>query len=129
LSRGRVLRGTIRDDAGKPVVGATVNLERQTIDGYHLAGNYWGGRGFRPNRPATTDSKGAFALTVHPAMRLGLRTTAKSYVPDVRDIDLLAFEGTLDICLTSGKRLSGRVLTEAGNPPGRDVHVSVFGLR
>jgi tetratricopeptide (TPR) repeat protein len=129
LRRGRVLHGCVRSDGGKPIPGASVKITRQGIQGYHLAGNYWGERHFRPNRPTETDSGGAFRLTIHPRMGLAVRITAPGYIPAVREVDAVTLEGKLDVVLEPGTTLSGRILTELGQPPDREVHVSLFGLR
>lgn len=129
LRRGKILRGQVRDDSGTPVAQAAVEVESQSVKGYQHSANWWGTRSVRPNRPTTTDSDGSFEVTVHPALNARLRVTAPGRVAAVRDVDPLTSEGLLEVSLTAARILTGRVLTEGGHEPDRDVQVSVVALK
>lgn len=129
LRRGRIVRGSVRDGEDGPIAGAVVEVVRQIVKGYHLAHESSGERSYRANRPTLTDAEGRFEVAVHPATHVSLKVHAPGFLPEVREIDLLRFEGVLDVTLAPGLRLAGRVLTEEGEEPRREVHLTVLGLR
>lgn len=105
------IRGVVRDPAGEPVAGATVE-----VDG--------GERGFSPMAAAmpatTTASDGTFLLESVPAHGpVSLRAGSAGYLPGyAKEIKLVSGEekAEVNIDLRSGSVVTGRVLGAGGAP-------------
>ncbi|MCA8974841.1 MAG: carboxypeptidase regulatory-like domain-containing protein, partial [Planctomycetes bacterium] len=109
LDRGRVFRGRVFDEAGKPVAGVFVEAAEQIVD----ANEAWGGF-------AQSDAEGRFAIPSHPeGAQLTVTATAEGFSPfGIRDVE--PERGELDIRLRAAPPksayLSGSVLMPDGNP-------------
>ena len=102
LSRGGNLSGTVRDEAGHPVAGATV------FAGFDLE--------------TKTDDDGNFNLRSLGLSATSLTISAPRFAPEFRAVTVTASNPPLDVILKPGKLIRGRVLDAAGKPiEGADV--------
>lgn len=116
LEPTRVLEGTVVDDKGKPIVGATVRPPQEDLE--------------LPT--ATSDAEGRFRL-VNVRHLDAAQALAEGYVPTRGEYDLDKRQGTPDgrlvIRLTRFGEVSGLVLTPQGKPAvGWTVTSQSFGF-
>jgi len=111
----RSVSGFVRDIEGKPVSGAEVSVWSLAGDGvskYAVINPY----GTLPGTFATSDSQGRFRLEGIPELSIiSFKTTAPGYAL-LHSRDIPAGTDNLSVTLEPGSRISGRVLTETGEP-------------
>lgn len=133
LVKPRLLRGTVRDAAGRPLHGATVKVLYDTPAperGEILTSYQWEAGETR------TDAQGGFQIPVHPDKGIVVEASHPDFLKTFsapRPTKALAKEPTVDLVLESGVTLAGTVKDGAGNPiqgaqvrlidagPGRDI--------
>lgn len=106
---GARISGLVLDERGAPVAGAQVDWE---------SANRFATMG-ETREPATSDAKGAYALYGVRPGKGGVRATADGYVgQQLPDLDVQDGEvrAGVDLVLSSGLAISGRVLTTDGSP-------------
>lgn len=116
LKRGLVLAGSVKDEGGRPISGATIRE----------LSNFG-------NEPPHTESDSAGEFTLrgvwkHYSNRLfEVIVQAEDFGPEIRSIDLNSPTNWAHFKLSRGLHFKGRVLDEAGNPiPGAIVGTDAF---
>lgn len=112
VDAARQYTGTVVDDKGQPVAGATVDCyQSQSRSGF----GFWGDREPEFQQTTVTDGKGVFSVSASADAALvvikkaGLATVWKNWRPQIPD-------STDPIVLTAPATLSGVVTDNAGNP-------------
>ncbi|HWS72472.1 MAG TPA: carboxypeptidase-like regulatory domain-containing protein, partial [Thermoanaerobaculia bacterium] len=114
LETGTRLTGRVTNADGQPIPGASV---RQGD----------GGPMRTPDGMATTDSNGEFAIEALEAGEKTFQVSASGYLTESRTLTLSGRDARLDVQLSSGTKVSGVVVTEAGAPVA-DAQVYIRGL-
>jgi protocatechuate 3,4-dioxygenase beta subunit len=114
LDTGTRLTGRVTSSEGQPIPGATV---RQGD----------GGPMRTPEGMATTDANGEFALEAVEPGEKTFQISASGYLSESRTLTLSGRDARLDVQLSSGTKVSGIVVTEAGAPVA-DAQVYVRGV-
>ena len=117
LTRGRTIRGTVRDSNGKPVAGAVL----------HPGDDRWGSG--KPE--ARTDEDGTYELKGLEPVATVLTVTAPHLTPQTQSVPLSGPDATLDFQLSKGHTIRFRAVDRHGEPaPGvRFVADTWKGLR
>ena len=100
--RACIVRGRVQDEAGKPLAGAKVAVER----GFALMADH----------RATTGADGTFAVERLRPGRCALRAGLAGHLPHLVEFDLQPEEERADVVVTLrvGKAIAGRVVDERG---------------
>lgn len=118
LKRGIRVTGTVRDSDGRPISGVSVSLESDEQNPLAQI------------MPAflsdsTTDSSGRYTIPSAPPGETTIVFAHENYVATRKSVDFKGEELTVDAILSSGRTVSGVVVTEAGAPvSGAMVRVS-----
>lgn len=110
LDTGSRLAGRVTGPDGQPLSGATV---RQSMDGPMRL----------PDGMATTDANGEYAIEALEPGEKTFQIAASGYLPESRTLTLSGRESRLDVQLSSGTKVMGVVVNEAGAPIGDAVVV------
>lgn len=114
LDTGSRLTGRVTGPDGQPVSGAVV---RQSGEGPMMR---------MPDGMATTDANGEFAIEALEPGEKTFQISASGYLTESRTLTLSGREARLDVQLSSGAKVVGVVVNEAGAPVG-DATVVVRG--
>ncbi|HEX3128346.1 MAG TPA: carboxypeptidase regulatory-like domain-containing protein [Thermoanaerobaculia bacterium] len=111
LATGAAVEGRVLSPAGKPVVGATIELAEEEGAGM-----------FRIPVAAMSDGDGRYRLDgIKPGTRT-FQATHPGYRRAVRDLEVRPGENALDLSLEGGVEVRGRVVDDGGAPvPGASV--------
>lgn len=107
LDQGAVLEGRVTTEDGTPVPGAQVGPLRE---GEPLAF-----RGFGPGR-TETDGDGVYQLDGLTPGSVSIEATESAHPRAVKTIELKPGRNVLDLVMSGGQRVGGRVVDEAGIP-------------
>ena len=123
LTAGRQASGTVVDEDGHPVAGASIALRRRPTTGGSPSGET------RPDAVAVTDASGRFELRDLGPGKFDLLASAATFVPArVPGVDIGGGTEAVDlgsVRLDRGLRIAGTVVDEEGLPlPGARVEIS-----
>ena len=105
LERGATVTGQVLDGEGRPAVGASVRVERQTP-----------AMRFMPPARTTTNGDGRYVLEgVEPGLRM-ITARDRERNAAAREIEVTAGINRLDLRFPGGVEVSGRVVDSAGSP-------------
>lgn len=110
LQRGRILSGRIRDEGGRPVAHAQIHIRS--------AGSKVG--------DSESDERGQFELKGLPSSAVDLYISAKGFVP-LWFSGLMPGQQPVDLELTHGAGLAGRVFDENSGQPIQKFRVRILG--
>ena len=102
MKRGALLRGTVTDEAGKPIQGATV----------YQGGDRWGSK--YPS--TTTDEAGVFQFQNYRPGQIVLTAVAKGFAPDLKEISATTDPIEVEFSLKPGNAIKIKLVDAAGKP-------------
>lgn len=115
MGKAATLSGTVKDNAGAPLAGATVSLGGGENNERN---SRWGGE-WNQGPSAVTDSKGRYLFeTLQPKTHSVTATFGES--SNTQSIEAKAGDNTLDFTLDGGARVVLKLTGPAGEPVGAD---------
>ncbi len=108
ISRGVRVTGTVRDDSGTTLAGVSVRIE----DGEE---SFFPAMSMMPGQ-VTTDSAGEYIIPAAPAGETTIVFSKDGYVSTRRSAELEGKEVRVDAKLSSGRSVSGTVVSHSGAP-------------
>jgi tetratricopeptide (TPR) repeat protein len=125
LKRARMLQGSVRNRAGKPLPEVRISIPKHEVT--QTVGAGWKMFGLDPSEPVFTNAAGVFLLSVHPGGCLTVRADIPGHVYDQKDVDLDSpAVPSLDFVLDPCAALQGVVLGEFGSSPVAGATVAAF---
>ncbi len=120
LERGGQLTGTVADENGKPLKHISINANVQDFN--RMYRRYY----HNVNRAANTLENGSYAMSgLEPGKEYTVTAHSETHFSDPKKIEIE--EGVSAVCdftLTEGGTISGRVLSDDGEPVEKHVSVS-----
>ncbi|HYK00801.1 MAG TPA: carboxypeptidase regulatory-like domain-containing protein [Thermoanaerobaculia bacterium] len=117
LDAGVRLTGRVTGPNGAPLADVSVRVQPSPTGAFSMRG---------AESSAVTDTDGEYSLEALPAGEETIAFTHASYLTSRKQVTLKGRETKLDVQLSTGERVSGVVVTEAGAPVA-DARVEAFG--
>jgi beta-lactamase regulating signal transducer with metallopeptidase domain/uncharacterized GH25 family protein len=102
LDRGLTVRGTVTDQAGKPIAGALIHAKFVN--------------GVNDDRSTKTAADGTYMLAGFAQCATRLMVSAKGRATDMKEVNIASNMGPVDFRMKAGGTVRIRVLNEHGNP-------------